>query len=32
LQYALDNNVIMISIPPQTSRYIQPLDRYSSRC
>jgi hypothetical protein len=27
LQYALDNNVIMISIPPNTSQYIQPLDR-----
>jgi hypothetical protein len=27
LQYALDNNVIMISIPPHTSHYIQPLDR-----
>jgi hypothetical protein len=27
LQYALDNNVIMISIPPHISHYIQPLDR-----
>jgi hypothetical protein len=27
LQYALDNNVIMISIPPHTSHYNQPLDR-----
>jgi hypothetical protein len=27
LQYALDNNVIMILIPPHTSHYIQPLDR-----
>jgi hypothetical protein len=27
LQYALDNNVIMIGIPPHTSHYIKPLDR-----
>jgi hypothetical protein len=27
LQYALDNNVITISIPPHTSHYIQPHDR-----
>jgi hypothetical protein len=27
LQYALDNNVIVISIPPHTSHSIQPLDR-----
>jgi hypothetical protein len=27
LQYALDNNVIMISIAPHTSHYMLPLDR-----
>jgi hypothetical protein len=27
LQYALDNNVIMIRIPPHTSHYIHPRDR-----
>jgi prepilin-type processing-associated H-X9-DG protein len=27
LQHALDNNVIMISIPPHTSHYIQALDK-----
>jgi hypothetical protein len=27
LQYALDNNVVMISISPHTSHYIQSLDR-----
>jgi hypothetical protein len=27
MQYALDNNVIVISIPPHTSHYIHPLDR-----
>ncbi|KAJ8885068.1 hypothetical protein PR048_011264 [Dryococelus australis] len=27
LQFAVDNSIIMISIPPHTSHYIQPLDR-----
>ncbi|KAJ8889797.1 hypothetical protein PR048_009300 [Dryococelus australis] len=27
LQFTVDNNVIMIGIPPHTSHYIQPLDR-----
>ncbi|KAJ8882236.1 hypothetical protein PR048_018724 [Dryococelus australis] len=27
LQFVVDNNIIMISIPPHTSLYIQPLDR-----
>ncbi|KAJ8882261.1 hypothetical protein PR048_018749 [Dryococelus australis] len=27
LQFAVDNNITMISIPPHTSHYIQPLDR-----
>ena len=27
LQYAVDNDVVMVSIPPHTSHYLQPLDR-----
>ncbi|KAJ8886349.1 hypothetical protein PR048_012560 [Dryococelus australis] len=31
LQFAVDNNSIMISIPTHTSHYIQPLDRQTKR-